>query len=89
MRQRIQQLRGYLTFLVAFFLPISYIMYENHTISENLMPFCIAIILGRSTTGSTKGSRALLHRLIYYSGVIFETFGWIGGIILAIKSFIN
>lgn len=87
-RQKMQQLRNFLTFLAALFLPISYMMYENHTISENLMPACMLIILGRSSIGTTKGSKALLHRLIYCFGVFFEGAGWFSFIFLTIKSFV-
>lgn len=87
--QMLQKIRNLATLLIAFFLPISYIMYENHSISKNIMPFCIMIILGRSMISCTKESKALLHRLLYYFGVFFEASGWIGGSIMAIQGFSN
>lgn len=88
-QQRIQQLRTFSTFLAAFLIPITYMMYQNHSISENLMPYCMMIVLGQSSIAISRGSKVLLHRLIYCSGVFFEGFGRIVGTIIAIIAFLN
>lgn len=76
-KQRLYQLHGSLVLIAALFLPIFYVMYENYYLSQNLMPNCIMIILGYFTASTTRGSKSILYRLIYWFAVFLEMAGWI------------
>lgn len=76
-KQRLYLLHGSLVLITALFLPISYVMYENYYLSQNLMPNCMMVVLGYFTALSTKDSKAMLYRLIYWSAIFLEVIGWI------------
>lgn len=76
-KQRLHQLHKILVLITALFLPVSYMMYENRHLSQNLMPNCIMIVLGFLTISATRNSKPALYRLIYWFAVFLEVTGWI------------
>lgn len=75
-KQKVYRLYNVLVMIAAMFLPISYVMYEKHYLTHNLMPNCIMIVLGHVTISATYNSRVILHRFIYWFAVFFEVAGW-------------
>lgn len=77
-RQRLAQLHGGLVLTTALLLPVCYKMYKAGSVPENLMPYCILVLLGYLGSKTTKSSKTVLHRLIFWFTAFLEAAGWVG-----------
>lgn len=76
-RQRLEQIHGGLVLIAALLLPVFYEMYKGGSITENLLPYCIMILLGYLGSKTTKGSKSVLNSLIFWFAVFLEAAGWV------------